>query len=118
MTDQIAPEQSAELPTVTERAAKRIAKVLSKEPEGSMLRVAVKGGGCSGFQYSFDIVPTREADDLAIEKSGVTVLVDSVSLDFLKGAQIDFVDDLIGQSFKIDNPNATAACGCGTSFSV
>lgn len=114
MTEQVAPA----LPIVTERAARRIAKVLSSEPAGSMLRVSVKGGGCSGFQYAFDIVPARDEDDLAIEKSGVTVLVDSVSLDFLKGAQIDFVDDLIGQSFKIDNPNATAACGCGTSFTV
>ncbi len=107
-----------ELPVVTDRAARRIAKVLAGEAEGSMFRVAVQGGGCSGFQYTFDIVPRREADDLAIERDGVTVLVDSVSLDFLKGAKIDFVDNLIGQSFQIDNPNATAACGCGTSFSV
>ena len=108
----------AELPVVTERAAKRIAKVLSKEPEGSMLRVSVNGGGCSGFSYAFDIVPARGADDLTVETDGVTVLIDSVSLEFLKGSRIDFVDDLIGQSFKVENPNATAACGCGTSFSV
>ena len=114
MTEQAAEE----LPCVTERAAKRIAKVLSREPEGSMLRVAVNGGGCSGFQYAFDVVPARAPDDLAVEKDGVTVLIDSVSLEFLKGAKIDFVDDVIGQSFKIDNPNATAACGCGTSFSI
>ena len=111
-------QASLELPEVTERAARRIAKVLSKEPEGSMLRVSVNGGGCSGFSYAFDIVPARGADDLAVDRDGVTVLIDSVSLDFLKGAKIDFVDDLIGQSFKIDNPNATASCGCGTSFSV
>ena len=108
----------AELPEVTANAAKRIAKVLSKEPGGSFLRVAVNGGGCSGFSYAFDIVPARAADDLAVEKDGVTVLIDSVSLEFLKGAKIDFVDDLIGQSFKIENPNATASCGCGTSFSI
>lgn len=107
-----------DLPEVTDRAARRIAKVLSGEPSGSMLRVAVNGGGCSGFQYAFDIATERGEDDIAIEKDGVTVLVDLVSLDFLKGARIDFVDDLIGQSFKIDNPNATAACGCGTSFSI
>jgi iron-sulfur cluster assembly accessory protein len=107
-----------ELPVVTANAAKRIAKVLSSEPEGSMLRVAVKGGGCSGFQYTFDIVPAKDEEDLVLERDGVKVLIDAVSLDFLKGAKIDFVDSLIGQSFQIDNPNATAACGCGTSFSI
>ena len=106
------------LPIVTERAAKRILTILKKEPEGAMLRVAVNGGGCSGFQYAFDIVRERADDDLVLQKDGATVLIDPVSLDFVKGAKIDFVDDLIGQSFKIDNPNATAACGCGTSFSV
>ncbi|MCW2573898.1 MAG: heme biosynthesis protein HemY [Frankiales bacterium] len=104
--------------SVTERAAKRIATVLSKEPAGSMLRVAVNGGGCSGFQYAFDVVQAQEDEDLVIERDGAIVLVDPVSLDFLRGSQIDFVNDLIGQSFKISNPNATASCGCGTSFSV
>lgn len=108
-----------ELPVeVTERAALRIAKVLAKEPAGSMLRVAVNGGGCSGFQYAFDISRERAADDLVIERDGAIVLVDPVSLDFLRGSKIDFVDDLIGQSFKIHNPNATASCGCGTSFTI
>jgi iron-sulfur cluster assembly accessory protein len=106
------------LPSVTERAARRVAQILAREPQGSMLRVSVNGGGCSGFQYAFDIVSERGADDFAIARDGVTVLVDSVSLDFLKGAKIDFVDDLMGQSFRIDNPNATSSCGCGTSFSV
>ena len=104
--------------SVTERAARRIAAVLSKEPPGSMLRVAVNGGGCSGFQYAFDIAAAKADDDLVIERDGAVVLVDPVSLEFLAGSKIDFVDDLIGQSFKIDNPNATASCGCGTSFSV
>ena len=104
--------------SVTERAARRIAAVLSKEPPGSMLRVAVNGGGCSGFQYAFDIAVAKADDDLVIERDGAVVLVDPVSLEFLAGSKIDFVDDLIGQSFKIDNPNATASCGCGTSFSV
>jgi iron-sulfur cluster assembly accessory protein len=103
---------------LTESAARRIATVLSKEPSGSMLRVAVNGGGCSGFQYAFDVVGARDAEDLVVEREGAIVLVDPVSLDFLRGAEIDFVNDLIGQSFKINNPNATASCGCGTSFSV
>jgi iron-sulfur cluster assembly accessory protein len=103
---------------LTERAAKRILQVLAKEPAGSMLRVAVNGGGCSGFQYAFDVVQMRNDDDVTIERDGAVVLVDTVSLDFLKGSQIDFVNDLIGQSFKIENPNATSSCGCGTSFSV
>ena len=110
----------AEAPPVdlTERAARRILDVLRKEPQGSMLRVAVNGGGCSGFQYAFDVTQDRQDDDLVIEREGAVVLVDAVSLDFLRGARIDFVNDLIGQSFKIENPNATASCGCGTSFAV
>jgi iron-sulfur cluster assembly accessory protein len=108
-----------ELPvSVSSRAARRIAEILAAEPQPSMLRVAVTGGGCSGFQYSFALEDSRLDDDLVIEKDGATVLVDPVSLDFLKGAEIDFVDDLIGASFKINNPNATSSCGCGTSFSV
>jgi iron-sulfur cluster assembly accessory protein len=106
------------LPVVTERAAQRVAQILAKEPEGALLRVAVNGGGCSGFQYAFDITPARAQDDLLIEAGGVGVVIDPVSLDFLRGARIDFVDDLMGQSFRIDNPNATSSCGCGTSFSV
>ena len=112
-------QTATDLPvTLTERAAKRIHQVLAKEPQGSMLRVAVNGGGCSGFQYAFDVVQARGDDDLVIERDGAVVLVDTVSLEFLKGSQIDFVNDLIGQSFKIENPNATSSCGCGTSFSV
>ena len=107
-----------ELPEVTDRAAARIGKILTREPQGSMLRVSVNSGGCSGFQYAFDITAERSDDDISIEKNGITVLIDTVSLDFLKGSKIDFVDDLIGQSFKIENPNATASCGCGTSFSL
>ena len=104
--------------TVSARAAKRIAEILKGETEPSMLRVAVTGGGCSGFQYNFTIDDTKMDDDLVIARDGATVLVDPMSLDFLKGSEIDFVDDLIGASFKIHNPNATASCGCGTSFSV
>jgi iron-sulfur cluster insertion protein len=103
---------------LTERAAKRIAAILKDEPAPVMLRVAVTGGGCSGFQYDFLFDDSRTDDDLVIERDGATVLIDPVSLDFLKGAEIDFVDEMIGASFKIKNPNATSSCGCGTSFSV
>lgn len=104
--------------TVTDRAARRILKVLQGEPAGSMMRVSVSGGGCSGFQYEFGFDTQVGPDDLVIEKDGATVLVDSVSLPFVLGASLDFVDDLMGQSFRVANPNATAACGCGTSFSI
>lgn len=104
--------------TVSARAAKRIATILKSEVQPAMLRIAVTGGGCSGFQYNFSIDDTRMDDDLVVERDGATVLIDPVSLDFLKGSEVDFVDDLIGQAFKINNPNATASCGCGTSFSV
>jgi iron-sulfur cluster insertion protein len=104
--------------TISSRAAAQVNKVLSREAPGSFLRIAVNGGGCSGFQYAFDIVNTRENDDLVIERDGAAVLIDPVSVGFLEGSKIDYVDDLIGQSFKIDNPNATASCGCGTSFAM
>jgi iron-sulfur cluster assembly accessory protein len=104
--------------TVTERAARRIGEILRREPPGTMLRVSVEGGGCSGFQYKFDIDHTRAADDLVIERQGATVLIDPISVGYLTGSEIDFVDDLIGASFRINNPQATASCGCGTSFSI
>ncbi len=104
--------------TVSARAAKRIAEILKSEPQPMMLRVAVTGGGCSGFQYSFALDDARTDDDLVIERDGATVLVDPMSLDFLKGAEIDFTNDLIGAAFKVNNPNAASSCGCGTSFSV
>jgi iron-sulfur cluster assembly accessory protein len=103
---------------LTERAARRIGEILKTEPPGSMLRVSVEGGGCSGFQYKFDFVRTQADDDLVLGPDGATVLVDPVSVQYMAGAEIDFVDDLIGASFKINNPVATASCGCGTSFSV
>ena len=104
--------------TVSPRAARRIGDILKGEPPGSMLRVSVEGGGCSGFQYKFDIERSRADDDLVISRDGVTVLVDAISVNYMKGSEIDFVDDLIGASFKVKNPKATAACGCGTSFSL
>jgi iron-sulfur cluster assembly accessory protein len=104
--------------TVTERAALRIGEILRQEPAGTMLRVSVAGGGCSGFQYKFDTEHAKADDDVVIERAGATVLIDPVSLNYMAGSEIDFVDDLIGSSFKINNPNATASCGCGTSFAL
>ena len=104
--------------TVSSRAAKRIATILANEGQGAMLRLAVTGGGCSGFQYNFALDESRMDDDLFIEEGGARILIDPLSLDFLAGAEIDFTDDLIGQAFKVNNPNATASCGCGTSFTV
>lgn len=104
--------------TVSDSAAKRIGEIISGEPDNTMLRVSVEGGGCSGFQYKFDLVKNREKDDLAIEKDGITVLIDPVSQMYMEGSEIDFADELIGAAFKVNNPNATASCGCGTSFSI
>jgi iron-sulfur cluster assembly accessory protein len=104
--------------TVTEQAARRIGEILRQEPAGTMLRVSVEGGGCSGFQYKFDTERSKADDDVAIERGGVTVVIDPVSLNYMAGAEIDFVDDLIGSAFKINNPQATASCGCGTSFAL
>ena len=103
---------------LTDAAARRIAAILAGEPGKSALRVSVEGGGCSGFSYKFDLVGIRNDDDLAIEKDGATVLIDDLSLVYMGGSVIDFVDDLMGQSFQIKNPNAVASCGCGTSFSI
>ena len=104
--------------TVTERAARRIGEILKGEPAGSMLRVSVQGGGCSGFQYKFDVERDKADDDIVVARDGATVLIDSVSLQYLAGSEIDFVDDLIGASFKVNNPLAKASCGCGTSFTL
>ena len=104
--------------TLSDRAAQRISFILGNEAPGAMVRVSVSGGGCSGFQYNFDIDSQRADDDLVLEKDGARVAIDQVSLAYLAGSLIDFVDDLMGQSFQIKNPNATASCGCGTSFSV
>ena len=104
--------------TVSQRAARKIGEILKAEPPGTMLRVSVEGGGCSGFQYKFDIERDRADDDLVITRDGATVLIESVSVGYMAGSEIDFVDDLIGASFKVKNPKATASCGCGTSFSL
>jgi iron-sulfur cluster assembly accessory protein len=104
--------------TISPSAARRIVEITSGEAEPTLFRVSVEGGGCSGFQYRFELVKESAPDDLLIERDGARVVVDPVSADFVRGAEIDFVEGLIGAQFKINNPNATASCGCGTSFSV
>ena len=108
----------SETVTLTSNAARRIKEILEAEPSKRVLRVAVNGGGCSGFQYEFALASGRNEDDVIVERDGATVVIDQTSLLYLGGSEIDFVDDLIGQSFKVKNPNATASCGCGTSFTV
>lgn len=103
--------------TMSASAAKRINAILSGEP-GKVLRIGVDGGGCSGFSYTFGFDEGAAEDDFVIERDGAKVVIDSMSLPFLEGSEIDFTEELIGASFKIHNPNAVAACGCGTSFSV
>jgi iron-sulfur cluster assembly accessory protein len=105
--------------TLSASAVRRIAKILAAEPAGTALRVSVEGGGCSGFQYRYDLVRDPPgAEDVVLARDGATVLIDTISLDYMGGSEIDFVDDLIGQSFQIKNPHAVASCGCGTSFST
>ncbi len=108
----------AESVTITDRAAHRIGEILKAETAGAMLRVSVEGGGCSGFQYKFAVEGSKADDDVVLARHGATVLIDTVSLQYLAGSEIDFVDDLIGASFKVNNPKAKASCGCGTSFSL
>ena len=108
----------AESVTVSDRALARIGEILKSEPAGTMLRVSVEGGGCSGFQYKFDMERAKAADDLVIDRAGAVVLIDPVSVGFMAGSEIDFVEDLIGASFKVKNPQAKASCGCGTSFAL
>lgn len=104
--------------TLSESAARRIRSVSQAEGRDLMLRVAVDGGGCSGFQYSFDLVEAGEPDDIRIERDGCAALVDPVSLPLLVGSEIDFVDELIGAQFRVHNPQAKSSCGCGVSFSL
>jgi len=104
--------------TVTERAARRIGEILRREPSGTMLRLSVEGGGCSGFQYRFDTDRSQEPDDVVVVRDDAALLIDPVSLAYLAGSEVDFVDDLIGASFRVNNPKAKASCGCGTSFAL
>lgn len=104
--------------TLSPAAAQRIHAIAAAEHKPLMLRVAVDGGGCSGFQYRFDLVETAEPDDHRIEHDGAVALVDDISVALLKGSEIDFIDALAGAEFKIHNPNAKSSCGCGVSFSI
>ena len=104
---------------LTENAVRRIALLkVQEQAEDAFLRIAVSGGGCSGFQYGFTFDDQRNDDDFLFERDGVTVVVDDVSLGLLNGAEVDFVEDLMGASFQIKNPNAASSCGCGNSFSI
>jgi iron-sulfur cluster assembly accessory protein len=104
--------------SMTDQAAARVQSILAKEPHGSALRISVNGGGCSGFSYVFDVSTDAKNDDIIVEHKGARIVVDEMSLGYMEGAVVDFVDDLMGQSFRISNPMATAGCGCGTSFSI
>lgn len=112
MSDVIAPF------SISASAAARVAEILADAPDAKALRVEVLAGGCSGLQYKFDLTDSTAADDLVLERDGAKIFVDPVSLDFLGGAELDFKDSLMGAHFLVKNPNATSACGCGTSFSV
>lgn len=103
---------------ISDAAAQQIVQILLREPDKIALRISVEGGGCSGFSYKYELVSKMCKDDLVLKKDGATVLIDSLSLPFMEGAEIDFVDDLMGQSFQIHNPNAVSSCGCGVSFSI
>ncbi len=104
--------------TLSPSAAKRIAAIAAKQGEPAMLRLSVEGGGCSGFQYKFDLADAPEADDAVAETDGVKLVVDPVSLDLVAGCVVDFVESLGGAAFKVENPNASAGCGCGSSFAI
>ena len=121
--EQVTPTHTATLAQMgtfglSASAANRITVMLENEPVGSFFRVAVNGGGCSGFQYEFSIDKERRDDDLSFASHGVEVVVDEISLELIDNAELDYVQDLMGSYFAVTNPNATASCGCGTSFSV
>ena len=103
---------------LAESAARRLARLGAAEGKALMLRVAVDGGGCSGFQYRLELVESAQADDLLVERDGQTAVIDPVSIPFLKGSEIAFVDELAGAQFVVRNPNAASSCGCGVSFSI
>ena len=111
-------QQSQGIFGLSEAAAVRITQLLDSEPAGSFFRVAVLGGGCSGFQYDFSIDKNRQDDDLVFVVHDVEVVVDEMSLELIDHAELDYVEDLMGSYFAVINPNATASCGCGTSFSI
>ena len=102
----------------TDKALKQIDNLLSKKDKGSFFRIAIKGGGCSGFQYTFRFDTQKNDDDLVFEKNGIEVVVDKVSLELVHGGTLDYVEELICSYFQVTNPNASSSCGCGTSFSI
>ena len=104
--------------TLSPSAAARVATIAAKQGKPAILRLSVEGGGCSGFQYKFGLADAAEADDLVVERDGVTLIVDPVSLDLVAGSMVDYVESLGGAAFKVENPNASAGCGCGSSFAV
>ncbi len=104
--------------TLTPNAAKRVAAIAEKQGKPAMLRLSVEGGGCSGFQYRFGLAENVESDDVTAEESGVTLVVDEISLDLVRGSAVDFVESLGGSAFQVTNPNAASGCGCGSSFSI
>ncbi len=104
--------------SVSHRAAERVAEIAASQGSQAALRVSVLAGGCSGFQYKFELDHAAQPDDLVIEEAGARVVVDPVSMDLLAGAQLDYADELMGAYFTVRNPNATSACGCGTSFAI
>lgn len=105
-------------PTLTDAAAKRVAWIAERQDRPAILRLSVEGGGCSGFQYRFDLADGAEEDDLVSETAGVKLVVDPVSLDLVSGSQVDFVESLGGAAFRVENPQAAAGCGCGSSFGI
>jgi iron-sulfur cluster assembly accessory protein len=113
MATTVAPEIA-----LTDSAAARVAAVAGKQGKPAILRLSVDGGGCSGFQYKFGFADSIEADDAVAENHGVKLVVDSISLDLVRGSAVDYVEDLGGAAFKVTNPNAASGCGCGSSFSV
>ncbi|MBQ94429.1 MAG: iron-sulfur cluster assembly accessory protein [Actinobacteria bacterium] len=105
-------------PTLTDAAAARIAAIAAKQAKPAILRLSVEGGGCSGFQYKFDLAESPEGDDAVSENDGVKLVVDAVSMDLVAGSTVDFVESLGGAAFKVENPQAAAGCGCGSSFGI
>ncbi len=116
MTQQV--ESTEQDIILTPNAAKRVATIAEKQGKQAILRLAVEGGGCSGFQYRFGLAESIESDDISVEEAGVTLVVDEISLDLVRGSAVDFVESLGGSAFQVTNPNAASGCGCGSSFSV
>ena len=104
--------------TLSDRAAHRINEIISAQADKNALRLSVEGGGCTGFQYQFNLIDSSNEDDIIIEKNGAKLAIDSISMMYIQGSEVDYSDDLIGSSFRVNNPNAVAACGCGVSFTV